>query len=84
MFVGLVRARDWEPPPPPPPSRQPSDLPWRPIAALLGWALLLVVSAALGGFAGYLVLVAAIALGAWRLDRWSRGQYWGGLREHRS
>ena len=81
MFVGLVRGREWEPPPPP---RRPPDLPWRPIVAFLAWAALLVLAAALGGLAGYLVLVFAIALGAWRLDRWSGTQYWGGLREHRS
>ena len=36
-----------------------------------------------GGVAGYGVLLAAVTLGAWRLDRWAGRQYWRGLGERR-
>jgi hypothetical protein len=83
MFVGLVRGRGWEPPPPPPPRRRP-EIPWRAVATLVAVIALFTASASLGGLPGYLALVAAAAIGAWRLDRWSCGRYWSGLREHRS
>jgi hypothetical protein len=83
MFVGLVRSRDREPPPPPP-SRRRAEIPWQAVATLVAVIALFTASASLGGLPGYLALVAAVAIGAWRLNRWSCGQYWSGLREHRS
>jgi hypothetical protein len=92
MFVGLVRSSDWEPPPPPEPS-EPSrgrgwHVPWRAVALVATWwALLLAVPVAndaLGPLAGYGLLLVAVTLGLWRLDRWCARQYWGGLREYQS
>jgi hypothetical protein len=42
-----------------------------------------VVEHRVGGVAGYGVLLGAVTLGAWRLDRWAGRQYWRGLGEHR-
>jgi hypothetical protein len=39
---------------------------------------------ALGGLAGFGVLLLAVALGVWRVDRWCSGQYWRGLRDHQA
>jgi hypothetical protein len=47
-------------------------------------ALVPIVTRAFGGLAGYAVLLLAVALVFWRLDRWCARQYWGGLREYKS
>ncbi len=46
-------------------------LPWRPFAWIAAFAWLLVIAGAVGGFAGYCILLFAIALGSWRLERWA-------------
>jgi hypothetical protein len=46
-------------------------------------ALVPVVSRAFGGLAGYGVLLAAVALIFWRIERWCARQYWHGLREYK-
>ena len=56
-------------------------LPWRPFAWFAAFCWLLVAAGAVGGLAGYLLLLVAVAGGCWRLDRWLDRQYWGGLRE---
>ena len=95
LFVGLVNDRPWEPPPDPwdededRPGRRWTWRPaWRPLAWIAAWcwlmALVPLVNAAAGGLAGYALLIAAVALAAWRIDRWLSRQYWGGLREHKS
>jgi hypothetical protein len=84
MFVGLVRDPGWEPEPEgdPDPSRRPWPRPpWRPFAWFAGWCWLMLLAGIVGGFAGYLIVLAAVALGCWRLDRWLARQYWGGLSE---
>jgi hypothetical protein len=62
-------------------------LPWRPLAWAAVWcwlmALVPVVSSAFGGLAGFGVLMAAVALILWRIDRWCARQYWHGLREYK-
>jgi uncharacterized membrane protein len=47
-------------------------------------ALVPVVNDAFGGLAGYGVLMLALALALWRLDRLCARQYWHGLREYKS
>ena len=71
VFVGLVHT----------PQRRPPHLPWRPFAFVAAWCWLLYLAGQLGGFAGYVVVLVAVGLGCWRLDRWLARQYWGGLRE---
>ena len=85
LFVGLVHdPRSARPlPPEPAPRRALPPVPWRLIAWVAGWVALLVLANALGGFGGYLVVLLAVTLGAWRLERWCGAQAWGGLNEYR-
>ncbi len=87
----LLQDRSWEPPPseeePSRPSRR-WHLPWRPLAwfALWCWlmALVPIVGSAFGNIAGYGVLLIALALVIWRLDRLCRRLNWTGMREYKS
>jgi hypothetical protein len=91
-FVGLVRSSDgWEPsdePAPGPAPRRPWDIPWR----ALGWLAVLlallfvapVVSHLLGEIAGYLVILLAVGVGCWRMERFCAAQYWRGLRDYQA
>ncbi len=90
-FVGLVSDPRWEPPddlPERQPHRRDWDIPWRMLvwtAVLLG--LMFAVPAAdqaLGPLGGYGVLMLAVGLGVWRLDRWCARQNWRGLRDYQS
>jgi hypothetical protein len=90
LVVGLIYDDGWEPPddePEPPRSSRKWDLPWRPLVWVAVWcwlmALVPVVSTAFGGLAGFGVLMAALALAVWRIDRWCAKQYWAGLREYK-
>jgi hypothetical protein len=86
IVVGLIHEGDRRPPEEPPGDRS-WDVPWRG----LGWtaafgglmAAVPFTEHRAGGVAGYGVLLAAVTLGAWRLDRWAGRQYWRGLGEHR-
>jgi energy-coupling factor transporter transmembrane protein EcfT len=90
LFVGLVRASDWERPDdtPVPRPRATWRIPWR----TLGWfaavcALLFlapVADHAFGGLVAYAVILLAVTLGLWRVERWCARQYWHGLREYRA
>jgi hypothetical protein len=88
VFVGLIHEPRWDPddevPEPLPRRRLPRGL-WRPLLWLAGWLWMFVlagiVASLLGAFAGYVVVLVAVALAAWRVDRWCARQYWGGLRE---
>jgi hypothetical protein len=87
VFVGLIHEPLWDPEddvPAAPRRTLPRGL-WKPLAWLALWLWLFVLAAIVAGlfgaFAGYLVVLVAVALGAWRLDRWCARQYWGGLRE---
>jgi len=92
LFVGLVRSSDgWEPPEEPGPAPAPRRgwaIPWAELAWLAVLFALLVVSPAvghrLGGLAGYLVLLLAIGLAFWRIERLCSRQYWRGLRDYQS
>lgn len=79
----------FEPPEDEPPERRPWTwrAPWKPLAWFAAWCWLMaivpMVSHAFGGLAGFGVLMLAIALGFWRLERFCARQYWSGLREHK-
>ncbi len=86
----LLQDRGWEPPfedEPPPPAHH-RRLPWRPLAWFAVWcwlmALVPIVSSAFGNLAGYGVLLAAIALVLWRLDRLCHRLNWTGMRDYKS
>jgi hypothetical protein len=84
MFVGLVGDPSFGPSgddSPPPPLHELPHLPWQPFAwfAVFCWMLYLVD--VVDGFLGYLILLAALLMGCWRLDRWLSKVYWGGLTE---
>ena len=91
LIFGLIHDSGWEPPDQPPeqPPSRPHHwrLPWRPLAwvAAFCWlmALVPIVSSALGGLAGYGVLLLALGLVVWRAERWCAKQYWSGLREYK-
>jgi hypothetical protein len=46
-------------------------------------ALVPVANQTFGGLAGFVVLLLAVALALWRLDRWCSRQYWRGLRDYK-
>lgn len=74
---------DPEPGPPRPPRRRRLPAPpWRPFAWFAAFCWLLAIAGMLGGLAGYLVVLAAVGMGCWRVERWCGRQYWGGLREY--
>lgn len=98
MFVfGLVHDSGWESPdygpvPPEDPSRNRREwnwhmVPWRSLAWLALWCALMAivpfVSSTFGGLAGFGVLMAAVGLAFWRLERFCARQYWHGLREYK-
>ena len=91
LVFGLIHDRDWEPPPeedvPPPHAQRTWHLPWRPLAWVAVWcwlmALVPIVSDGFGGLAGFGVLMLAVALAFWRVERWCARQYWQGLREYK-
>jgi hypothetical protein len=88
MFVGLVSDPRWERPDdqPEPHGDWISWFPWRAIAYLAAfWILLALASAAareFGPFVGYLVILVAVTLAAWRLDRWIARQNLFGMRDY--
>ena len=77
----LIHDPEPEPPEPPPRRRRLPVLPWRPFAWFAAFCWLMFVAGAVGGLAGYLLLLIAVGVGCWRVDRWLSRQYWGGLRE---
>jgi hypothetical protein len=99
LVFGLVHGDGWEPPekgwePPEDeaPEREPFNwnwhmVPWRSLAWLALWFALMAVvpfvSGTFGGLAGFVVLMAAVALAFWRLERFCARQYWQGLREYK-
>ena len=90
LVVGLIADGSWEPPddePQPPRPTRKWNLPWRSLVWVAVWcwlmALVPVVSSAFGGLVGFGVLMAALALAVWRIDRWCAKQYWAGLREYK-
>ncbi len=94
LVFGLVHDRGWEPPGWEPPEEDAESrrgwswrLPWRPLAWFAAWcwlmALVPVVNDAFGGLAAYGILMLAVVLAAWRLDRFFARQYWHSLREHK-
>jgi hypothetical protein len=91
LVFGLISdSGGWEPPEyEPEPERRPRkwNLPWRPLVWVVVWcwlmALVPVVNSAFGGLAGFGVLMLAVALVFWRLERWCARQYWHGLREYK-
>ena len=68
-------------PPPQPRRRSLPHLPWRPFAWFAAFCWLLFLAGTVGGLAGYLLVLVAVGMGSWRLDRWLARQYWGGLSE---
>jgi len=62
-------------------------VPWRSLLWLVLWAVLMAivpsVSSNFGGLAGFGVLMVAVALAFWRLERFCARQYWNGLREYK-
>jgi hypothetical protein len=60
-------------------------IPWRALVWLAVWCVLMAivpfVSSTFGGLAGFGVLMLAVALAFWRLERFCARQYWAGLRE---
>jgi hypothetical protein len=96
LVFGLVQGDGWGPPEPEfdhgadeAPEHRPWTwrLPWKPLAWFAAWcwlmALVPVASSAFGGLAGFGVLMLAVGLVCWRLERFCARQYWHGLREYK-
>jgi len=90
MFVGLVKdpGAGWGLPDdiPQEPRRFSftlSAIPWRVLAWLAAFVLSFAVSRVIGGWAGYGLMLAAVAVGSWRLDR-QLGPTSRGMRDYQS
>lgn len=96
LVFGLVQDGGWDPsedgrdmPEYEPPARQPWTwrLPWKPLAWFAAWcwlmALVPIVNTAFGALAGYGMLLLAVGLACWRLERFCGRQYWHGMREYK-
>jgi hypothetical protein len=99
LVFGLVHGSGWEPPdrgPEPPEDEVPTRkrlewdwhmIPWHALAWLALWCVLMAIvpfmSSTFGGLAGFGVLMLAVALAVWRLERFCASQYWHGLREYK-
>jgi hypothetical protein len=87
MFVGLVKDPGrWGPPDEPAePHRRWSlpRVPWRLLLWITALVVALAVSRSVGGLAGYVLMLAALAVGSLRLDR-QLGPVARGLRDHQS
>jgi hypothetical protein len=99
LVFGLVHGHGWElpdhgwePPEDEFPERHHREwdwhmVPWRSLVWLALWVVLMAVvpyvSTTFGGLAGFGVLMAAVALAFWRLERFCARQYWNGLREYK-
>ena len=73
----LVEGGSWEPEPPPERRRRLPHVPWRPFAWIAAFLWLLYLAGAIGGLPGYAVLLFAVGLGSWRLNRWAERWEWG-------
>lgn len=67
----LIDTRGWEPEDEDEHRRSLPHVPWRPFAWIAAFIWLLVIAAEVDGFAGYGILLLAVALGSWRLERWA-------------
>jgi hypothetical protein len=70
-MLDLREWEPWEPEDEEAPRRPRRHLPWRPFAWIAAFFWLLVIAAAVDGFAGYGIFLVAIAAGSWRLERWA-------------
>jgi hypothetical protein len=79
----LLLHREEPGPSPSRPPRRAVAVPFGLIAwiAVFGW--LLGLATVLGGFGGYLVIVAAFVVACLRIERWAARQNWSGLRDYR-
>ena len=90
LVVGLVHDHGWRPPDDAPDRgpRRSWHLPWRPLAWFAVWCWLLalvpVADNLIGPVAGYVVLLLAVALIFWRVERWCTRQYWRGLHDYQA
>ena len=86
LVFGLIHDGGWEPPEFEPEPERPNrkwNLPWRPLVWVVVWLWLMALVPLVGGLAGFGLLMAAVALAFWRLERWCAKQYWAGLREYK-
>jgi hypothetical protein len=88
IFIGLVRGGEWGPPEDAPTPGAGWRVPWRGLAWVAGFVALMflspVVGQAFGGLAGYALLLTAVGLALWRIDRWCARQYWRSLRDYQA
>ncbi len=77
----LVEGSSWrpEPDPDPGPGRSWSlpRVPWRPFAWFAAFCWALFAAGQVGGLAGYLLVLVAVGVGSWRLNRFAERWEWG-------
>ena len=76
----LVEGSSWRPDPEPAPEPAPRRLPripWQPFAWFAAFCWLLYGAGAIGGMAGYGLVLLAVAVGSWRLNRYAARWEWG-------
>lgn len=89
MIIGLVRSDDGPPPDlPGPPGGPDWQIPWPVVFWLVVIGALMaavpVVTHAVGGLAGYGVVLVIVVVVSLRLEKWCSRQYWRGLRDHQA
>ena len=82
MLLLVHEPRDDHDDEPPAARRRLPHIPWRPFAWFAAFCWLMLAAGRVGGLAGYGLVLLAISVGCWRVNRWLDGQDWAGMRNY--